>query len=477
MLQMRNALRLAHSARTNLGHIVSRYLHCEPLEERTLLAGVSFDLAARIPMGESDSVQAEDFDKDGDQDLIVLHQADANFSVFLNDGMGAFGEEQRFETGEGPRNVAIADFTGDQIVDLAITQYGDNAIAIHRGVGDGTFERMEDYETKGSTSAYLVAGDWDSDGDMDLAVANQYSRHISVLMGHGDGSFEAPIRYSSEGQGTTGITAGDFDEDGDMDLATSNYFAGTGDRTVSVLLGNGDKEGTFAPAVTYHSGAESWALRNADVNRDGHLDLVVTTILGPSILRGNGDGTFEPAILYDTFPRGASNVPDFDNPILQPFGFDLGDLNGDGVLDLVLANWIGWHRDTGNSFGMLSVMLGVGDGTFEDPSIIDIGGWPRAVTTADLDGDGDLDLAAVGLESVPLTLLFNSSQKEMDRLPGDANGDGIFNSSDLVAVFQAGEYEDQILGNSTFEEGDWNGDGDSDSGDLVMAFQAGHYVS
>ncbi|MCA9150436.1 MAG: hypothetical protein KDA92_14090, partial [Planctomycetales bacterium] len=61
-------------------------------------------------------------------------------------------------------------------------------------------------------------------------------------------------------------------------------------------------------------------------------------------------------------------------------------------------------------------------------------------------------------------------------VPGDVNGDGIFNSSDLLLVFQAGEYEDDILGNSTFEEGDWDGDGDFTTSDLVWALQHGSYV-
>ena len=61
-------------------------------------------------------------------------------------------------------------------------------------------------------------------------------------------------------------------------------------------------------------------------------------------------------------------------------------------------------------------------------------------------------------------------------IPGDSNHDGVFDSSDLVQVFQFGEYEDAIAGNSTFEEGDWNGDGDFDSSDMVFAFQAGTFV-
>ena len=60
-------------------------------------------------------------------------------------------------------------------------------------------------------------------------------------------------------------------------------------------------------------------------------------------------------------------------------------------------------------------------------------------------------------------------------IPGDSNGDGLFDSSDLILVFQAAEYEDGIAGNSTFAEGDWNGDGDFDSSDIILAFQTGMY--
>ena len=62
-------------------------------------------------------------------------------------------------------------------------------------------------------------------------------------------------------------------------------------------------------------------------------------------------------------------------------------------------------------------------------------------------------------------------------LPGDSNHDGVFNSADFVAVLAAGEYEDGIAGNSTFEEGDWDGDGDFTTSDLVFALQQGNYVA
>ena len=73
------------------------------------------------------------------------------------------------------------------------------------------------------------------------------------------------------------------------------------------------------------------------------------------------------------------------------------------------------------------------------------------------------------------TQLDNELTPSVARIPGDSNGDGVFNSTDFLRVFQIGKYEDGIPSNATFDEGDWNGDGDFDSADLVHAFQAGHY--
>ena len=92
----------------------------------------------------------------------------------------------------------------------------------------------------------------------------------------------------------------------------------------------------------------------------------------------------------------------------------------------------------------------------------------RTVFAADLDGDGDLDIVP-GIESKV------AWYENLLPHPGDANRDGRFDTADLVQVLQAGEYEDGIEDNSTWEEGDWDGDGDFDTADLVLAFQTGLY--
>ena len=104
-------------------------------------------------------------------------------------------------------------------------------------------------------------------------------------------------------------------------------------------------------------------------------------------------------------------------------------------------------------------------------------GWSTAIIAADLNGDNRPDLISTndGCCTVgPISVLINSTFVNTN-IPGDSNGDGIFDSGDLITVFQAGEYEDAITGNSTFEEGDWDGDGDFTSSDLVYVFREGSY--
>ena len=141
------------------------------------------------------------------------------------------------------------------------------------------------------------------------------------------------------------------------------------------------------------------------------------------------------------------------------------DLDGDGDLDVLSDvqplfgdDKIAWYENTD------------GKGRFGPQQVIANTLSASWVYAADLDGDSDLDVL-----SASSTVARFAWHENLLPHPGDANQDGRFDSNDLVQVFQAGEYEDDIAGNSTWEEGDWNGDGDCDSNDLVLAFQTGLY--
>jgi hypothetical protein len=219
---------------------------------------------------------------------------------------------------------------------------------------------------------YTAVADVNGDGKPDLVVSNSCANNacsfgdVGILLGNGDGTFQAEMGYyDSGGNHATSVAVADVNGDGKPDVIVTNQgFEPGALGPVGVLLGNGD--GTFQPAVTYSSGASSALFAAvADVNGDGKLDLLVANEVGTvGVLLGNGDGTFQAAVVYDS-------GQDVSNFIVA------ADLRGDGRLDIVVTG------DTVN------VLLGNGDGTFQ-PAISY--GNASSVAVADVDGDGRPDL-------------------------------------------------------------------------------------
>ncbi len=161
---------------------------------------------------------------------------------------------------------------------------------------------------------------------------------VGVLLNNGDGTFQPAVNYGSGADFPTSVAVADVNGDGKLDVLVANGATGTHgeeDGAVGVLLGNGD--GTFQTAVIYDSGGGSDpSVAVADVNGDGKPDLVVidsgntdgqcsNNSSAASVLLGNGDGTFQTAVLYCSGGSSADAVA-------------VADVNGDGEPDLVVAN-------------------------------------------------------------------------------------------------------------------------------------------
>src|SRR5271157_4070862 len=210
-----------------------------------------------------------DFNGDGIPDLAVANQGGNNVSVLLGKGDGTFQPQQTYDVGNSPFGIAVADFNGDGIADLAVTNARKNpdgtyTVSVLLGKGDGSFQPQQTYGVGNSPFGIAVA-DFNGDGIPDLAVANQGDNTVGVLLGKGDGTFKPQQAYPA-GTGPVGVAVGDFNGDGVPDLAATNG----GSNNVSVLLGKGN--GTFQPQQTYPAGAGPQGVAVADFNGDGVPD-------------------------------------------------------------------------------------------------------------------------------------------------------------------------------------------------------------
>jgi hypothetical protein len=278
-------------------------------------------------------------------------------------------------------NHVVADFNGDGKPDLAGT--ASMAAAIMLGNGDGTFQAKVEYPVASWTQD-LAAGDFNGDGLMDLVVTiNDPQIGLSLITGNGNGTFNPPVNFpNSSGFDSPAVVATDLDNDGRLDVVIGHQIACftapcTVAKTITVMRGNGN--GTFQPAQEITVGSGTAKIAVGDFNRDGIKDLgLASDSSRVYILLGIGNGTFiqQPTLTLtpDTFGVDAADI-------------DVADFNGDTIEDLVVAIALNGSRT--------AILIGNGNGSFQAPSIINEPGLriPQYQAVADYNGDGFQDLA------------------------------------------------------------------------------------
>lgn len=278
---------------------------------------------------------------------------------------------------------ATADLNGDGAVDLVLGNMMSGDVSVLLSGSGGYAEPLTIPLLNQPAGNIAVAlGDVDGDGHADLAVVGYDAAEIRVYPGDGAGGFGDPQIFGvGSGSQPTGVALGDVSGDGKPDLVVSNGESGS----VAVLAGDGS--GGFAAAVNSPAGDWPSSPVVADFDADGHLDVAVKNpgTKEVSILFGDGSGQFAAP---QAIAIGAES---------EPFGLAVGDVDGDGHPDLVVAN----AETGGQEFpppelpGTVALLRNDGSGGFAPAQLMPAGdgqGRAQGVALADVTGDGKLDI-------------------------------------------------------------------------------------
>jgi hypothetical protein len=351
------------------------------------------------------SVVASDFDGDTVPDAAAANQSlDGSVAVFLGAGDRSFAPAVYYPVGELARSIAVADLDGDGILDL-VTGEGSRAapsVSALLGNGDGSFLPAITSPMVESAGSVAVA-DFDGDAIPDLVTTHVIAGGVSVALGNGDGTFQPPVVFAQE-RVMRSVSAVDLDADGNSDIVAAARFHLLQLYEVSILFGNGD--GSFQPLVSVPLDGAPFpggiSLAVDDLDGDGALDLAFRSETRVAVLRGNGDGSFQPFVDFPTSSRVGSVAA--------------ADVDADGIPDLVAAG------RTSNSLGQVDVLLGNGDGSFQPAVPFRTGLGTTSVAVADFDGDTLPDLVTSDWEGDTLTVLYQlgapSLSPEIDIRPG-----------------------------------------------------------
>ncbi|MCI0365144.1 MAG: FG-GAP-like repeat-containing protein [Phycisphaerales bacterium] len=358
-------------------------------------------------------------------DMVVAHTSSGNESVYvlINDGTGHFPMFVQYPITSLPQESfvgskpLVVDLDGDARLEIIIRRAStcsatgvDDQLLVFHNAGNGTYQQppaLHHMVSHYAASSHLASGDLNHDGNLDVISANSsrttlllndggggfFTNH-GVAMGQAAGSQTAPCGQLGPATAFSHVTPGDVNNDGSFDLVGVRENTGSPFSFLECTVMLQDAQGAF---TTLHSvplpERYTAGLALADFDLDDNLDIVVSTqtsvppdYTGGKSVRialGNGDGTFDPWVTYQTVGY-------------SPQGIAVGDLNGDEWPDLVVPTAYGPNYPSSPDPRGVSVFLNGGNGTMGPPTQYDTGMHNEAVAIADLDGDGNNDIGVAG---------------------------------------------------------------------------------
>jgi hypothetical protein len=357
---------------------------CPPASQSQKKMKPLFRINAVLDTGKEPSfLVTDDFDIDGNLDLVVLNSGEHTMSVYKGKGDGSFKDQVQYKTGADPICLAVADFNSDGFKDIAELNYQDQDIQIFLNTARGGFRNTGKVIKPGKIPINLIAGDFNEDGYPDLAVSLRFHK-VAILFGKGTGGFKDPVAISVKGQ-PTGLVVGDYNHDKHVDVAVA--LAGSGHVGVEILWGDG--KGQFEKSKVFKGGGQPLTIANVDANNDGFMDLVTSSnsLHAMTMLMNNKDKTFK--TLQDF---SAGEFPKF---------VAAEDFTGDGIVDLAISN---------STHDTVSVSLGRGDGTFVYPPIKHfVDEYPQGLVSGDFNKDGRMDIAVSNRDKNLLTVMLKKN--------------------------------------------------------------------
>jgi len=346
-------------------------------------AGV-FGAQTPITVGASPGrVALGDLDGDTDNDMVVVNYEGANASVMLNSGNGSFAPRVDYPTTNYPAAVALGDVGSDGLREIVVATSSPfspdtNRVVVLPNLGGGAFGPRIEFGLSHERHDGIALGDVNTDGKLDIAVPQAPANNVQLWLGDGLGGFSPGFGPIPTGTDPITVRLVDFNANGALDLLVAN----SSESSISAIGGN--ILGQFGSRVDYITGTTPAGIATGDLDLDGDLDVAVTNILAASvsILLNNGTGAF----VAGTSMTGLGGQPGLDA---------LGDVNGDGLLDLMYP-----------MSDQLITRLGLVGAKFTPAIGQPVGAEPFGLALADLDGNGTLDAVVSNRASNSVSVLF-----------------------------------------------------------------------